>query len=81
MFTPTITTDEMRLKTGDPKFDYILLCNKICGASHYNMKRRVKVVEPEEYDRWYKEKTKAYFTKIQNKVDSAANSGMAQLLK
>jgi cytochrome c oxidase subunit 2 len=81
MFTPTVTTDEMRKKTGDPKFDYILLCNKICGASHYNMKRRVKVVEPAEYDRWYKEKTKAYFTKIQNKADSTSNSGMAQLIK
>jgi heme/copper-type cytochrome/quinol oxidase subunit 2 len=31
---PTITTDSMRTHvTKDDTFDYILLCNKICGAS------------------------------------------------
>ena len=36
-FTPTVTTDQMRVQQGDPEFDYILLCNKICGAAHFNM--------------------------------------------
>src|SRR5690606_10454860 len=36
--TPTITTDSMRTHVvKDPDFDFILMCNKICGASHYNM--------------------------------------------
>jgi len=34
------------------EFDYILLCNKICGASHYNMQMKITVVEQDEYDRW-----------------------------
>ena len=37
-------------------FDYLLLCNKICGASHYNMQMKIVVDTPEEYKRWLKEK-------------------------
>ena len=33
-------------------FDYILLCNKICGASHYNMQMKIIVETPEEYQKW-----------------------------
>jgi cytochrome c oxidase subunit 2 len=34
------------------EFDYLLLCNKICGASHYSMQMKITVVEQEEYDKW-----------------------------
>ncbi len=75
-FTPTITTEEMRLKpevvdkvkrtnairaeraaNGEPnsdpwEFDYILLCNKICGKSHYNMQLKIIVETEEEYNAW-----------------------------
>ena len=37
-------------------FDYLLLCNKICGASHYNMQMKVIVDSPEEYKKWLSEK-------------------------
>jgi len=33
-------------------FDYYLLCNKICGASHYNMQMKIVVETQEEYDAW-----------------------------
>ncbi|AUC85400.1 cytochrome C oxidase subunit II [Polaribacter sp. ALD11] len=36
-------------------FDYLLLCNKICGASHYNMQMKITVVEQDEYDKWLSE--------------------------
>ena len=36
-------------------FDYLLLCNKICGASHYNMQMKIVVDTPEEYKAWLKE--------------------------
>ncbi len=49
---PTITTAEMREKLDDPDFDYLLLCNKICGVSHYNMKIPVIVETMEEYEAW-----------------------------
>ena len=41
----------------DPySFDFLLLCNKICGASHYNMQMKVIVDTPEDYKKWLKEK-------------------------
>lgn len=36
-------------------FDYLLLCNKICGASHYNMQMKIVVDTPEDYNKWFKE--------------------------
>ncbi len=33
-------------------FDYLLLCNKICGKSHYNMQMKIVVQEEEEYKEW-----------------------------
>jgi cytochrome c oxidase subunit II len=41
----------------DPySFDYLLLCNKICGASHYNMQMKIIVESPEDYKKWLKDK-------------------------
>ena len=37
----------------DPwEFDYVLLCNKICGKSHYNMQMKIIVESEEEYNAW-----------------------------
>jgi cytochrome c oxidase subunit 2 len=38
-------------------FDYLLLCNKICGTSHYNMQMKVVVDTPEDYKKWLSGKT------------------------
>lgn len=72
-FTPTVTTEEMRLNPDvvekvkrtnavrakdakDPwEFDYVLLCNKICGKSHYNMQMRIVVETEEEFNAWLAE--------------------------
>ncbi|PCJ26823.1 MAG: cytochrome C oxidase subunit II [Flavobacteriales bacterium] len=54
-FVPTITTKEMKKKTNNPDFEYILLCNKICGAAHYNMQMDIIVETQEEYDKWLAE--------------------------
>ena len=50
-FTPTKTTKEMKEQEGED-FEYILLCNKICGAAHYNMQMTFIVETQEEYDAW-----------------------------
>ncbi len=62
VFTPIVTTKEMRarLQKEHPNDDiyndwnYMMLCNKICGASHYMMKMVVIVETKEEYDAWLK---------------------------
>lgn len=34
------------------EFDYILLCNKICGRSHYNMQMKVIVESEQDFKKW-----------------------------
>jgi len=51
-FVPTITTADMRNRLDNPKFEYLLYCNKICGGIHYNMKKVVRVVSEAEYQDW-----------------------------
>jgi heme/copper-type cytochrome/quinol oxidase subunit 2 len=51
-FTPILTTNEMRVKLENPNFDYILLCNKICGSAHYRMKMVIIVDTKADYEKW-----------------------------
>lgn len=50
---PVITTDSMRLITNNEKFDYVLLCNKICGVAHYNMRMKLVVESEADFKKWY----------------------------
>lgn len=54
-FVPTITTKKMREITNNEEFNYILLCNKICGAAHYNMQMDIIVDSKEDYEKWLAE--------------------------
>ena len=36
-------------------YDYILLCNKICGSAHYNMQMNIVVETEAEYQKWLAE--------------------------
>ncbi len=56
-FLPTKTTADMRKITGNPKFDFVLLCNKICGASHYKMQMIIVVGTIDEYKAFLKRRT------------------------
>ena len=56
-FTPTTTTDEMRAKLGNPKFNYELACNQICGKGHFAMKLNIVVDEPDDYVAWFAAQT------------------------
>ena len=51
-FTPIKTTAEMRKELKDEEFDYVLLCNKICGSAHYNMQIKVIIETKQEYLEW-----------------------------
>ncbi len=74
-FKPTITTAEMREITGNKEFNYALLCNKICGAAHYNMKMDIIVESEEDYNKWLaSQKTfaKAYGLEGENNEEGIA---------
>jgi cytochrome c oxidase subunit 2 len=54
-FVPTITSVEMKEILEDPDFEYVLLCNKVCGSAHYNMQMTIVVDTPEDYAKWIAE--------------------------
>jgi cytochrome c oxidase subunit 2 len=60
-FTPDITTKDMRLKMKNENFNFILMCNKICGGAHYKMKMTVVVLSKAEYKAWEMKKMKETF--------------------
>lgn len=51
-FVPTITTDSMRTVVDDEEFNFILLCNKVCGSAHFNMQMDIVVESEEKYNEW-----------------------------
>ena len=34
------------------QFDYLLLCSKICGSSHYNMQMKIIVESKKDFEKW-----------------------------
>src|SRR4051812_23619270 len=42
-FIPTVTTAEMRQKTGKADFDYEITCSQLCGLGHFRMRGFVTV--------------------------------------
>jgi cytochrome c oxidase subunit 2 len=60
-------------------FDYLLLCNKICGTSHYNMQMKIVVDTPEEYKVWLKsQKTIAQAVKAAATEAKVSEEGATQ---
>ena len=51
-FTPTVTSEDMKKEMDNELFDYVLLCNKICGNAHYNMQMKVIVESEEDFNKW-----------------------------
>jgi|UniRef100_UPI004047A3BB cytochrome c oxidase subunit II len=53
----TLGINKIRQEKGEDlyEFDYILLCNKVCGASHYGMQMKIVVEEKEAYEKWISE--------------------------
>jgi cytochrome c oxidase subunit 2 len=60
-FTPDKTSVAARIEKNDPKYNFVLLCNKICGGAHYKMKMFVVVLEETEYNTWIDSKKNETF--------------------
>ena len=58
MIAKVANINKIRAEKGeDPyEFDYLLLCNKICGASHYNMQMKIVVESQEDFENWMDDK-------------------------
>lgn len=51
-FTPKLTTQQMRDKTGNPKFNYEMACTEVCGKGHFTMRFPVVVDDEETFMKW-----------------------------
>jgi len=61
-FTPTKTTKQMKIDSGDPDFVYEISCDQMCGQGHFRMRGTIVVESQEEFDFWMaKQKPKFYF--------------------
>ena len=49
-FVPTVTTAEMRTRTGNPDFQYEIACAQLCGLGHYRMRGFVTIETAEEFE-------------------------------
>lgn len=56
-------------------FDYLLLCNKICGASHYNMQMKIVVEDEATFNKWLKDKKTLSAAVKESKEAPAADAG------
>ncbi|MGN6341986.1 MAG: cytochrome c oxidase subunit II [Ginsengibacter sp.] len=51
-FTPIYTTAEMKKKTGNPDFEYEIVCDQLCGKGHFSMRGIIIVETQKEYNAW-----------------------------
>lgn len=65
------TTEEMREKVGNPNYNFILLCSKICGSGHYNMQKTVRVVSEAEYKEWLSQQSYFFDEDMKKEFQSA----------
>lgn len=86
-FTPTISTAEMREKTGNPDFNYELACTEVCGRGHFAMRMIVVVDEPKEYAKWvasqatWKSQNEEYFANTLKKYSNKSKSASVKSVK
>ena len=76
-FIPKLTTAQIREKRNDPKYNYTLLCAKICGAGHYNMQAKVIVVTEREYAEWVAKQPLMYNDDVKKELQMADQKSAA----
>jgi len=83
---PLYTTEEMKVRSGNPNFTYEISCDQMCGAGHFSMRGVIIVETMEEYKKWLAEQKAEYFTVYPDKapkeimIDSVKAKPTAQLL-
>jgi cytochrome c oxidase subunit 2 len=57
-FIPNVTTEEMRQRKNDPKFDYEITCSQLCGLGHFRMRGFVTVQSSSDFQKWMDDQEK-----------------------
>ena len=77
-FTPTITTDSMKIITKNPDFVYEISCDQLCGKGHYSMRGTVIVQTQADYDKWMASQQTYYASNNPAAAAPAADTSKAQ---
>ena len=59
-FTPIYTTEDMKVRTGNPNFVYEIACDQICGKNHFSMRGTIIVESQQDFDKWIAGQTPEY---------------------
>lgn len=60
-FTPKWTTEQMKVRTGNPNFVYEIACDQICGKGHFSMRGIIIVETQQEFDKWIAAEKPEYY--------------------
>ncbi len=77
-FVPNKSTEDMRIETGNPDFNYEIACTELCGRGHFSMRLVVIVEEPETFEIWKSEqeswlsKNQDYLAKVPENLKELA---------
>jgi len=74
-FTPIMTTEEMKKKTGDPNFAFEIACDQICGKGHFGMRGVIVVETQKEFNEWMIKQRPEYLKAKQYLTTNATDSG------
>lgn len=75
-FTPQYTTEEMKVRTGNPNFVYEISCDQLCGQGHFSMRGEIIVLPQQEYSKWLSEQKPEYFTMFPDKDPEKLNKAL-----
>jgi len=73
-FTPLYTTEEMKVRTGNPNFTYEISCDQMCGKGHFSMRGVIIVESEEDYRMYLATLEPQYYTVFPDKKPTPANA-------
>ena len=73
-FTPLYTTEQMKVKSGNPNFVYEISCDQICGKGHFSMRGVIIVESEEDYRKYLATLDPEYWTIYPDKKPKSSNS-------
>ncbi len=76
-FTPIYTTAEMKKKTGNPDFEYEIVCDQLCGKGHFSMRGIIIVETQKEYNAWMIKQRPEYRSAMAAMNSSASDQTVA----
>lgn len=66
-FTPLYTTEEMKVRSGNPNFVYEISCDQICGKGHFSMRGVIIVESDADYKKWLSTQEPEYYSVFPDK--------------